>query len=168
MLIVDAHLDLAYNVRRGRDPRMSAKQQPMIEDEIATVGLPDLREGNVGLICATIFCNPDSPGHPGYTNADQARQQALKQLAWYRSCLDQGLIRFIQTANDIASVTGVSPVQGDVKIEKTLEFDRTAHGRDARDTNTPLNAILLLEGADALRTPEDVKEWFDAGLRIVG
>jgi membrane dipeptidase len=32
----------------------------------------------------------------------------------------------------------------------------------------PLGAILLLEGADALRTPEDVKEWFDAGMRIVG
>ncbi|MGB7157424.1 MAG: membrane dipeptidase, partial [Tepidisphaeraceae bacterium] len=28
-------------------------------------------------------------------------------------------------------------------------------------------SILLLEGADALRTTDDVKPWFDAGLRIV-
>ena len=47
--IVDAHLDLAYNVARGRDPRMPAKEQPSAHNEIATVGLPDLRAGGVGL-----------------------------------------------------------------------------------------------------------------------
>jgi len=139
MFIVDAHLDLAYNMTRGRDPRMPAKQQPVVETEIATVGLPDLREGKVGLVCATIFCEPESPGHPGYKNAEEARTQALRQLAWYRSCAEQGLIRFARNSTDLP-----------------------------RGQAAPLSVILLLEGADALRTPDDVKEWFDAGLRIVG
>src|SRR5256885_7633837 len=65
MMIVDAHLDLAYNVTRGRDPRMPAKDQPVAHSdvaEIATVGLPDLRAGGIGLICATIFCAPAGYG----------------------------------------------------------------------------------------------------------
>ena len=38
-----------------------------------------------------------------------------------------------------------------------------------RDLNSSSqNAILLLEGADALRTPADIPAWHAAGLRIVG
>jgi membrane dipeptidase len=32
----------------------------------------------------------------------------------------------------------------------------------------PTAFILLMEGADAMRSPEDVREWFDHGLRVVG
>src|SRR3954452_10117836 len=99
-LIVDAHLDLAYNVLRGRDVRMPAKDQPIAHSdvaEIATVGLPDLRTGNVGLICATIFCNPVGFGPGGYTTADEARAKALRQLAWYQGIADEGLIRFVNS-----------------------------------------------------------------------
>src|SRR3954468_22947577 len=140
MFIVDAHLDIAFNVTRGRDPRMPAAQQPIVEKEIATVGLPDLRAGGVGLICATIFCYPAGSGDAGgYTNADEARAQALPQLKWYQDRIDDGLMRFVRSADD---------------LPKTQEG--------------PLATILLLEGADALRSPADVQDWFDAGLRIVG
>src|SRR5215213_5055109 len=66
MLIADAHLDLAYNALRNRDVlRRAAEQQPDAEG-IPTVGLPDLRAGSVGLVCATIFCLPSIDGKPGY------------------------------------------------------------------------------------------------------
>ena len=56
MLIVDAHLDLAYNaVVRHRDVTRPALEQPVTHNEIPTCGLPDLRAANVGLVCATIF-----------------------------------------------------------------------------------------------------------------
>jgi hypothetical protein len=42
LVIFDAHLDLAMNVRRGRDITRPASEQPVVENEIATVGLPDL------------------------------------------------------------------------------------------------------------------------------
>src|SRR3954471_18291156 len=104
-LIVDAHLDLAYNVTRGRDPRMAAKDQPLVQsdcEEVATVGLPDLRAGGVGLICATIFCYPAGSGDAGgYTNAEEARAQALPQLRWYQDRIDDGLIRFVRTSDDL-------------------------------------------------------------------
>jgi membrane dipeptidase len=141
MLIVDAHLDIAFNVTRGRDPRMPAAQQPIAEKEIATVGLPDLRAGGVGLICATIFCYPAGSGEggAGYTNGEEARAQALPQLKWYQDRIDEGLMRFVRSPDEL-------PQKPD---------DRLA-------------TILLLEGADAMRSPADVNEWFDAGLRIVG
>lgn len=161
MIIVDAHLDIAYNVTRGRDPRMPAAQQPATDREIATVGLPDLQAGNVALICATIFCSPGSyGGRQGYTNSEEARAQALSQRKWYQDRIAEGLMRLVGD-------TGVPPVRGASENQST-DFARDAHPRNARATTEPLPFILLLEGADAIRAPEDVKEWFDAGLRIVG
>ncbi len=143
MLIVDAHLDLSYNVLRGRDVTKPAREQPRIDNETATVGLPDLREGNVGLICATIFCPPGKYRSFGYTTAEEARQTAMVQLNWYRQQIEAGLLNFVKTKNDL-------PSPADEKIAG------------------PQQAIMLMEGADALRSPADVPEWFDYGLRIVG
>ena len=141
MLIVDAHLDLAYNVTRGRDVTLPALRQPMTEGEIATVGLPDLIAGGVGLICATIFTAPAINGEAGYANAEEARAAALVQLHWYQRQHANGSMRLIHCSKELADV--------------------------AASPQTP-HAILLMEGADPLRTPADVAEWFTAGLRIVG
>src|SRR6266550_541552 len=65
MLVVDAHLDLAYNALRGREVLRPASEQTPDEEGIPSVGLPDLRHGSVGLICATIFCAPSIDGKPG-------------------------------------------------------------------------------------------------------
>src|SRR5437764_11144021 len=150
MRMVDAHLDLAYNATRGRDPRMPAREQPLADNEIATVGLPDLRAGGVDLICATIFCRPAGYGRDGYTTSEEARTQALSQLNWYHERNDEGLLHLVQSG------TGGPPVSC---------LEKEGHGRAAHAT---LQAILLLEGADALRSPEDVKEFFAAGVRIIG
>jgi membrane dipeptidase len=147
LLIVDAHLDLAYNVTRGRDPRQPAARQPFVDNEFATVGLPDLRAGNVSLVCATIFCSPASYKSHGYRTADEARAQALAQLQTYQSWINEGELKFISRS------TGFQPVL------QTQQNGLKTHAT---------NAILLLEGADALRTPADVQEWFEAGLRVVG
>lgn len=141
MLLVDAHLDLAYNVTRGRDVTRPASEQPITHNEIPTVGLPDLKAGGVGVVCATIFTEPSLNGQPGYTNADEARAAALVQLDWYREQEAAGRMRFVRRTKDLP---------------------------DPDAPATRQRAILLLEGADPLRTPQDVSEWFNAGLRIVG
>ena len=139
-IIFDAHLDLAYNVTRGRVVTLPAAQQKPTDNEIPTVGLPDLLAGNVRFTCATIFCEPVHSGRLGYTNADEARAAALIQLEWYLSQQAAGSIRFVTKPADLS----IEP------------------------TSAPLLAILLLEGADAFRSPSDVAEWFHAGLRVVG
>ncbi|QOV88126.1 dipeptidase [Humisphaera borealis] len=145
MLIVDAHLDLAYNALRGRDVLAPAVHQTPDEEGIPSVGVPDLLAGGVGLICATIFVAPSINGSKGYTNADEARSGAIPQLHWYQSVEQQRRLAFVRNATDVKAVATV-----------------------AGPADRPLPAILLLEGADPLRSPADVGEWFAAGLRMVG
>ncbi|MCW3005236.1 MAG: peptidase [Conexibacter sp.] len=147
MLIVDAHLDLAYNALNGREvTRRAAEQTPQFGDGTPSVGLPDLRFGGVDLICATIFCEPDKGGGSAangkcYRTGDEARAQAQRQLQWYYKQVADGLLDLV---TDPARLNAGGPPTG------------------------RLSAILLMEGADPLRSPAEVAEWFDAGLRIVG
>jgi len=145
MLIVDAHLDLAYNAVRGREVTRPASEQTAASgDGIPSVGLPDLVAGNVKLLCATIFCEPALGDSPGYKNSEEAAAQAQQQLKWYyRQFADGGLELVTSRAQ--------------------LSFDEPP----AAPSRAP-RAILLMEGADPLRSAEEVAEWYDAGLRIVG
>ncbi len=138
MRIVDAHLDLSYNALRGRDVLAPAALQIGEPDDIPSVGLPDLSAGGVDLICATIFCLPADEKHEGYRTADEARAMALQHLHWYQRQEQAGRMRFVRSPADLAS-------------------------------NDPAQAaILLMEGADPLRSPEEIADWVAAGLRIVG
>src|SRR5690348_2869813 len=119
MLIVDAHLDLAYNALRGREVLRSATEQSADEEGIPSVGLPDLRAGGVDLICATIFCAPDSPKERGYRTAEEAHAMGMDQLNWYHKQADAGEMTLVRCPSGLPRGTGVSPVQSD------------SHGRDA-------------------------------------
>ena len=141
-IVVDAHLDLAYNVSRGRDVLRPAAEQPVDGTDVATVGLPDLKRGGVALVCTTIFCMPSYDGRSGYRTGEEARAVAQEQLSWYQGCERSGHLRFVRSANELP-------------IRPTADDE-------------PLPAILLMEGPDALRTPDDLPGWFEAGLRIVG
>jgi membrane dipeptidase len=143
VLIVDAHLDLAYNALRGRNVLRRAYDQTADEEGIPTVGLPDLQAGGVGLVCATIFCAPSIDGKPGYRTPQEAHDAGAAQLDWYRQQEADGWMRFVRDPLDLPHL---SPERG----------------------STAQPAILLLEGADPLRTPDDVAAWVAAGLRVVG
>ena len=142
MFIADAHLDLAYNALRGRDVTRPADEQPTLGDEVASIGLPDLARAGVGLICATIFCNPARDGRPGYADHAGALDQAKAQLAVYRDLFQRGLLRHATRAADLDD--------GDAPAAVLL-----MEGADAM--------ALQGESGDA-----DAKAWFDAGVRIVG
>jgi membrane dipeptidase len=143
MFIVDAHLDLAYNALRGRQVLRPAREQTADAEGIPSVGLPDLRAGGVGLICATVFCAPASPKDPGYRTADEAHAMGMDQLRWYRAQADAGEFKLMMSVNDL-------PKAG------------------SADRKQAVPAIILLEGADPIRHLSDVKLFFDMGVRIVG
>jgi membrane dipeptidase len=134
LYVFDAHLDLAMNACRGRDPLQRAEMQPMVEGEIATVGLPDLRAGGVTHLCAAIFCEPSFNGGAGYATADQAYAMARVQLAIYQQW-------------HIAGEIQINGLRGDA---------------------TAADAVLLMEGADAIRTPDDLAFFAAAGVRVIG
>ena len=138
-MIVDAHLDLSYNALRGRDVLRPAAEQPPDEGDIATVGLPDLLAGGVNLVCATVFCMPSIDGKPGYRTPQEAHDSALAHLDWYERNWRDRPYTPVVSREELATPPGAPPAY-----------------------------ILLLEGADPVRTPEDLRLFFDRGVRIVG
>ncbi len=141
MMIVDAHLDLAYNALRGRNVLQPAREQLPDAEGIPTVGLPDLRAGGVGLICATIFCEPHEGSNHGYRTPAEAREAGWRQLQWYMTQRGAKRIRIVTESDDLPA--------DESKAD-------------------PIHTILLLEGADPILSPLDATLWFQAGVRIVG
>jgi membrane dipeptidase len=169
MLIVDAHLDLAYNALRGREVLRPAREQTTDAEGIPSVGLPDLRAGGVGLICATIFCAPESPKDPGYRTPEEAYAMAMDQLRWYHQQARQGEFGFISGPDDLPRLSA----DGTTSSEELSPADQARQWREAArqitpKTYSPINAIILLEGADPIRNVDDVPLFFNSGVRIVG
>jgi membrane dipeptidase len=152
LTIVDAHLDLADNAVLGRPVHLHAREQKPDEGGIPTVGLPDLREGHVDLICATIFCQPKYDNKPGYTTPDEAHSAALEQLNWYDSQQSAGTMRLVRQPNDIPVLIPSPGTPGE--------------GKGGGPSTT--SAIILMEGADPIRNSDDARLFFNRGLRIVG
>ena len=158
MTIIDAHLDLAYNALKGRQVLRPAVEQTPDPDDIPTCGLPDLHAGNVKLICATIFAEPNSPKFKGYTNAEEAHTAGWAQLQWYLDREKEGHFKIIRSKSDLNEILSKPTAPQWVPTVQPSAF--------AEPKSLP--AIILLEGADPLRSPADVAPWFAAGMRLVG
>lgn len=136
---VDGHLDLAYAVVGGRDIRHESA-----DPSAACVSLPALREAGVEIALATIFTEPgvfgeDAPhGYPSSDDVDAAEVAGLHQLQTYEHLAAEGELAIVKTAADLDAPSALPKV------------------------------VLLMEGADPIRSPEHVPTWFDRGLRIVG
>ncbi len=157
MFIVDAHLDLAYNaIVKGRDPRLGVARiragEPAPKD-IATVGLPEMRQAGVGLIFATLFVSPSStpferePNEHTYDTPEQAHRLALAQVDYYRRLVDED--DALRLVTDVAGLDEV--VASHENGQKPL-----------------LGIVLLMEGADCIREPKEVEFWYERGVRLIG
>jgi membrane dipeptidase len=150
-LIIDAHEDLAFNAQsHGRDllkPAIERRKLEKIDNErgSATTSFPDLVDGNVRIVFGTLWVNPCSSQFaekPCYTNSEEAYLQAHTQLDYYRQLERQGVITIIKTRSQLEEIVSSK----DPKI----------------------GVVILMEGADPIKAPDETKEWFDSGLRIIG
>jgi membrane dipeptidase len=160
MLIFDAHLDLAWNALDwNRDLRLPVAEIRRRERDMEgkgrgcnTVSFPELRRGKVALFIATLLARllrPNlMPAIQRYSSMPAAYAAAYGQLAYYRALEQEGLLRWI-------------------KDWPTLEAHLRAW-QQPTDERPPLGFILSMEGADPILSPEQVLEWWQAGLRIVG
>src|SRR5215203_2555234 len=101
MFTIDAHLDLSMNALEwNRDltkpvAEINEREKGLTDKPDrgkATVSLPDLRKGNVGLMVATQIARYVAPGNPlpGWNSPEQAWAQTQGQLAWYRAMEEAG------------------------------------------------------------------------------
>src|SRR3954465_5189989 len=110
--IIDAHLDLSMNAMEwNRDIRLPVSAVNQREEGMqdkpdrgkATVSLPELRKGNIGLVVATQIARYVAPGNPlpGWYSPQQAWAQTQGQLAWYKAMEEEGAMRMIK---DVAAL----------------------------------------------------------------
>ncbi len=160
MFTIDAHLDLSMNALEwNRDLRKPVAEINERENGLkdkpdrgkATVSLPELRKGNVGLVVATQIARYVAPGNPlpGWHSPEQAWAQTQGQLAWYKLMEEEGEV--IQINN-----------------LQTLEKHLALWKNNSSIQHKPIGYILSLEGADSLVTVEYLEKAYRYGLRAVG
>jgi membrane dipeptidase len=164
-LIFDAHLDLAWNALDwNRDLKQSVAEirrreqaEGMTQKGRAkgTVSFHDLRRGRVGLFIATLLARllrPNlMPSIQRYSAMEAAQAAAYGQLAYYKTLEKEGYLRWVKDAAALRS-----------------HVERWQSCPDEDLNREPLGFILSMEGADPVLRPDEIQEWWDAGLRIVG
>ncbi len=160
MLIIDAHLDLAWNALQwNRNLHKSVntirtQESGMTEKARAqnTVAFPEMRRGRVGLSIATLLARSTGKNvpHIDYDSPEQANAIAHGQLAYYRALERGGHARVITDA---------------AALDQHVAQWQAA---DAEIKSLPLGFIISMEGADPILAPDDLEDWWNAGLRLIG
>jgi len=151
--IVDAHQDIAFNsVVLGRDFMLSARERRRREMSaatswgMATVGFPEMEEGNIRVAFASIWAaacqNPTGiPVKPCYETPEEACEQGQQQLSYYEKL----------TSNPRISI---------VRTKRSLE--------DATEGEYHLSLVISMEGADPIISPKHLHDWVKRGVRVIG
>lgn len=166
--IIDGHLDLATNaMTMNRDLTQTVQEIREKERDLGwkdyqdrgqgTVALPELREGNIGLVLATMISRYSENGTPlhtmalqGWHSPQQAFAHAQCQLAWYHEMEALGEMVQITTKDGFAS-----------------HFNMWTENTDSLQKK-PVGYILALEGADSIVNLDYLHTYHEQGLRSIG
>jgi membrane dipeptidase len=163
-IIVDAHEDLAWNILTfGRDYSLSAAETR--SREIGTIapqangdtllGWPDYQQARVAVIFSTLFAAPirDKLGEwdqQCYSSSEEAHMRYKLQLDAYERLVDEHSTMYqrIVTLADLKSVL--------------------AHWQRQDTEEHPVGLVALMEGAEGVRDPAELEDWYLRGVRIIG
>ena len=159
-LIVDAHLDVAYNavvLERDltlpiADLRAHETKVPPIDSQAKgpMVSWPALKQGRVALIGGSLFVEParkfSQQVTPCYRTPEEAQAQAIQQLDYYRRMDDE--------REDITLVTTRGELDA---VWASWESENPVTG-----------VFVVMEGADPILTPDHLGWWVEHGLRGIG
>lgn len=160
MFTIDAHLDLSMNALEwNRDltrpvSEINAREKGLTDKPDrgnATVSLPELRKGNIGLVVATQIARFVAPDNnlPGWHSPEQAWAQTQGQLAWYLAMVEKGEMTQIRNL-------------------KQLEAHLTLWNEGKDNSAKPVGFILSLEGADSIVNLDYLEKAYESGLRALG
>jgi membrane dipeptidase len=175
VIIVDAHQDLAWNMLTfGRDYTLSAQETRRVEaGSLASrvngdtlLGWADYQRGKVALIFATLFASPihhqqGEWDRMCYSDPQGAYQLLHAQKDAYQRLVDEhpGKFRLIATRADLqATLTGWEAALGSAAGEP----------EGVAIPNQPVGLVTLMEGAEAIREPQALEEWWAGDVRIIG
>lgn len=170
-IIVDAHADIAYNMLKyGRDytrpavetRRLEAGTQTVLDNEDSLLGWADYQRGQVAVIFSTLFAAParfskTENQKQVYKNFDEAHQLYREQLLTYHRMTDSApdKFRLIASSTDLNLI--LSHWQGN-----------RLHPNSPADNGRPVGMVVLMEGAEGVRHPSELEEWYEMGVRLIG
>lgn len=166
--LIDAHQDIAWNsLTFGRDNTLSALEVRRLEEgtDIPShnfgqrlVGWPEYQQGLVGIIFCSLFASPirfteGAWDNRVYRSPTDARRLYRMDLDYYRRLVDENpdKFRLILTRQDLESSL-------DLWRQPVEDFP---NGR-------PVGLVMSMEGAEAILTPNEVHEWCEWGVRVIG
>jgi len=163
-LIIDAHCDLAWNMLNfGRDYTRSAAETretekgtlPPERNGASLIGWPDYQHGQVAIVFSTLFAAPARPNRGDwdkicYTTYPEAHRLYLDQLHLYHELAESkpDHFRLIFNKKDLGN--------------------HMSEWRDDTRKERPVGLLPLMEGADGILNMDELSEWHDLGLRIIG
>ncbi len=163
-LIIDAHEDLAWNMLSfGRDYTLAAeetrrREQGSLaprENGDTLLGWPDYQRGQVAVVFSTLFVAPERRklgdwDRQCYTNDEEAHALYSRQLDAYD--------RLVGEHPDMFR-----------KVEKQADLDAVIEHWNRQDTTQhPVGMVVLMEGAEGVREPAELEDWYVRGVRIIG
>lgn len=164
MLIVDSHQDLAWNMLTfGRDytlpvketRRLEAGGQTPLRNGDSLLGWPEYQQGQIAVIFATLFAAPlrrklGNWDTLTYSDSKEAHSSYSAQLDSYHRLVDDHPDKFqlVQTLQDLEAVL-------------------TAWSGDQQEDH-PVGLVILMEGAEGVRQPDELEQWWQRGVRLIG
>ena len=166
-IIVDAHADIAWNMLKyGRDYTRSAVETRQIEagsdvvkqNDDTLLGWPEYQNGQVAVIFSTLYATPirwskSENKAQVYKTYDEAHQLYREQLLTYHRMTDAmpDKFRLIASNRDL-----------DLILENWQSLPATA------SSGHPVGMVVLMEGAEGIRTLSELEEWHEMGVRLIG
>ncbi len=162
MLIIDAHLDLAWNALQwNRNLQQSVHTIRTQEGNLTdpgrgqgTVALPEMRKGRVALCFATLLAR--STGQVvqliDYASPEQAHAIAQGQLAYYHA---------LNESNEVRLIKNLTELNAHIHTWEQWEIN-------PETAQPPLGLVISMESADPIMKPNQLPAWKEAGLRIIG
>jgi len=163
-ILIDSHEDLAYNILSfGRDytlpvteTRASEKaSQIPARNGNTLLGWPDYQRGQVAIVFGTLFSAPRRKqagdwDAETYADIDEAHQRYSAQLDVYHRLTDDqpDKFRLVLSQNDLQSVLD--------------------HWQNNMFSEHPVGLVPLMEGAEGVRQPEELEDWWQRGVRMIG
>ncbi len=162
ILFIDGHEDIAYNVFCfGRDYATSAKEIRIREQNTeipaiagqATLGWEDWKNANTAIILSTLFTfskryQISALETAAFRDADEARKLLLGQVNIYRKLSGEHPDKFSLITDR----------------KQMLSLWNTAKS----GLEHPVGLVMVIEGAEGIKKPEDVPFWWEQGVRAIG
>ncbi len=184
MIMIDAHEDLAYNILTyGRDyvhsalvtRKLEAGSETPLRNGDSLLGWPEYQKGKVAVVFGTLFVSPGQrQSEPWETQvyhdiAEANRLYRGQVDAYHRLTGDHpDKFRLVLRRSDLQEVLEAWEKAADNETQDASAPDAGNKNEPAPKPGLPVGLVILMEGAEGVRHPSELEEWWEMGVRIIG